>query len=104
MREAAANLEFEEAARLRDEIKRLKMLDLEFANEVLTPERRGGGHGGAVKRVQAAGAGGGGGAVPEGRKSAGAAVLGCAFGPRLAPEIGCARQPRIPATTSAALS
>ena len=26
------------AARLRDEIKRLKMLDLEFANEVLTPE------------------------------------------------------------------
>src|SRR6187397_1177441 len=38
MREAAANLEFEEAARLRDEIKRLKMLDLEFANEVLTGE------------------------------------------------------------------
>jgi len=38
MRAAAANLEFEEAARLRDELKRLKMLDLEFANEVLTPE------------------------------------------------------------------
>jgi excinuclease ABC subunit B len=38
MRNAAANLEFEEAARLRDELKRLKMLDLEFANEVLTPE------------------------------------------------------------------
>jgi excinuclease ABC subunit B len=37
MRNAAANLEFEEAARLRDELKRLKMLDLEFANEVLTP-------------------------------------------------------------------
>ena len=37
MREAAANLEFETAARLRDEIKRLKLLDLEFANEVLTP-------------------------------------------------------------------
>ncbi len=37
MRNAAANLEFEEAARLRDEVKRLKMLDLEFANEVLTP-------------------------------------------------------------------
>jgi len=36
MREAASNLEFEEAARLRDEIKRLKMLDLEFANEALT--------------------------------------------------------------------
>ena len=36
MREAASNLEFETAARLRDEIKRLKMLDLEFANEVMT--------------------------------------------------------------------
>ncbi len=36
MRDAAANLEFETAARLRDEIKRLKMLDLEFANEVMT--------------------------------------------------------------------
>jgi excinuclease ABC subunit B len=36
MREAAANLEFEEAARLRDEVKRLKLLDLEFANDVLT--------------------------------------------------------------------
>ena len=34
--EAAANLEFEEAGRLRDEIKRMKMLDLEFANEVMT--------------------------------------------------------------------
>ncbi|HEV2363694.1 MAG TPA: excinuclease ABC subunit UvrB [Caulobacteraceae bacterium] len=38
MRAAAADLEFEEAARLRDEIKRLKMLDLEFANEALTSE------------------------------------------------------------------
>jgi excinuclease ABC subunit B len=37
MREAAGNLEFEEAARLRDEVKRLKLLDLEFANEALTP-------------------------------------------------------------------
>ncbi len=37
MRAAAGNLEFEEAARVRDEIKRLKMLDLEFANEALTP-------------------------------------------------------------------
>ncbi len=36
MREAASNLEFEEAARLRDEIKRMKLMDLEFANEVLT--------------------------------------------------------------------
>ena len=36
MRDAASNLEFEEAARLRDEIKRLKMLDLEFANEIMT--------------------------------------------------------------------
>ncbi len=36
MREAASNLEFEEAGRLRDEIKKLKLLDLEFANEVLT--------------------------------------------------------------------
>jgi excinuclease ABC subunit B len=36
MRAAAANLEFEEAARLRDEIKRLKMLDLEFANDAMT--------------------------------------------------------------------
>nr|WP_309605660.1 excinuclease ABC subunit UvrB [Phenylobacterium sp.] len=52
MREAASNLEFETAARLRDEIKRLKMLDLEFANDVLTApgeevDR------GAVKRVKA---------------------------------------------------
>jgi excinuclease ABC subunit B len=38
MREAAANLEFETAARLRDEIKRMKLMDLEFANEVLTGE------------------------------------------------------------------
>ena len=37
MRAAASNLEFEEAARMRDEIKRLKLLDLEFANEVMTP-------------------------------------------------------------------
>ena len=37
MREAAGNLEFEAAARIRDEIKRLKLLDLEFANDALTP-------------------------------------------------------------------
>ena len=35
MREAAGNLEFEEAARLRDEIKRLKTLDLAFAKDML---------------------------------------------------------------------
>ena len=31
-----SNLEFEEAARLRDEIKRMKLMDLEFANDALT--------------------------------------------------------------------
>jgi excinuclease ABC subunit B len=36
MREAASNLEFETAARLRDEIKRLKMLDLEFARDMVS--------------------------------------------------------------------
>ncbi len=36
MRKAASDLEFEEAARLRDELKRLKLMDLEFANEVMT--------------------------------------------------------------------
>ncbi len=36
MRAAAADLEFETAARLRDEIKRLKLMDLEFANDVMT--------------------------------------------------------------------
>ncbi len=65
MREAAANLEFETAARLRDEIKRLKMLDLEFANEVLTAP------GEAVdktmvKRVARGAEGGAGGGVSEG--------------------------------------
>ena len=38
MREAASNLEFETAARLRDEIKRLKLMDLEFANDQMTGE------------------------------------------------------------------
>jgi excinuclease ABC subunit B len=52
MRQAASNLEFEEAARLRDEIKRLKLLDLEFAADALAgegqaPDREG------VKRVRA---------------------------------------------------
>jgi excinuclease ABC subunit B len=36
MRAAAANLEFEEAARLRDELKRLKLLDLEFAKDAMS--------------------------------------------------------------------
>jgi excinuclease ABC subunit B len=36
MRQAAADLEFETAARLRDEIKRLKLLDLEFAKDALS--------------------------------------------------------------------
>ncbi len=36
MREAAANLEFEEAARIRDEIKRMKLLDLEFAQDMIS--------------------------------------------------------------------
>ncbi|WAC49927.1 excinuclease ABC subunit UvrB [Asticcacaulis sp. SL142] len=36
MREAASNLEFEEAARLRDEVKRLKLLDLEFARDMIS--------------------------------------------------------------------
>ncbi|MDC7675781.1 excinuclease ABC subunit UvrB [Asticcacaulis machinosus] len=36
MREAASNLEFEEAARLRDEVKRLKLLDLEFAKDMIS--------------------------------------------------------------------
>ena len=53
MRTAASNLEFEEAARLRDEVKRLKMLDLEFANEVYTPEGEAVDRG-AVTRVKAA--------------------------------------------------
>jgi excinuclease ABC subunit B len=38
MRTAAGNLEFEEAARLRDEIKRLKLLDLEFAKDMIGGE------------------------------------------------------------------
>ena len=52
MREAAANLEFETAARLRDEIKRLKLLDLEFANDALTGDGEAADRG-AVKKVRA---------------------------------------------------
>jgi len=52
MRAAASNLEFEEAARLRDEVKRLKLLDLEFANDALTAPGEAVDRG-AVKRVKA---------------------------------------------------
>jgi excinuclease ABC subunit B len=53
MREAAANLEFEEAARLRDEIKRLKLLDLEFAADALADGTSDGGGREAAKQVRA---------------------------------------------------
>jgi excinuclease ABC subunit B len=36
MREAAANLEFEEAARLRDEVKRLRAVELAVSADPLT--------------------------------------------------------------------
>src|SRR3569623_1783757 len=52
MREAAGNLEFETAARLRDEIKRLKLLDLEFARDVLASQGETGDRE-AVKAVRA---------------------------------------------------
>jgi excinuclease ABC subunit B len=52
MRTAASNLEFEEAARLRDEIKRLKLLDLEFAADALAGEGEAPARAG-VKRVKA---------------------------------------------------
>ncbi|WP_414696195.1 excinuclease ABC subunit UvrB [Phenylobacterium sp.] len=52
MREAAANLEFETAARLRDEIKRLKLLDLEFAADALAGDGQSGDKA-AVKQVRA---------------------------------------------------
>jgi excinuclease ABC subunit B len=51
MRAAASNLEFEEAARLRDEVKRLKLLDLEFAADALAPAGETGDRE-AVKRVR----------------------------------------------------
>lgn len=35
MREAASNLEFEEAAKLRDELKRMRLLELDMANDFL---------------------------------------------------------------------
>ena len=52
MRQAAADLEFETAARLRDEIKRLKLMDLEFANDALTAQGEEVDRG-AVKKVRA---------------------------------------------------
>ncbi len=52
MRTAASNLEFEEAARLRDEVKRLKLLDLEFASDALAGEGERGDRG-EVKAVRA---------------------------------------------------
>jgi excinuclease ABC subunit B len=50
MREAAANLEFEEAARLRDEVKRLKLVELAVSDDPLArqeaiEEKSGGGRG-----------------------------------------------------------
>ncbi len=45
MRDAAADLEFEEAARLRDEIKRLEELDLATADDPLARDPAGGGDG-----------------------------------------------------------
>ena len=53
MREAAANLEFETAARLRDEIKRLKLLDLEFANDALSGSATGAEDKSAVTQARA---------------------------------------------------
>ncbi|MDB5439069.1 MAG: uvrB [Caulobacteraceae bacterium] len=53
MREAAANLEFEEAARLRDEVKRLKLLDLEFAADALSSGAGGGEAKAEAKKVRA---------------------------------------------------
>ena len=39
MREAAANLEFEEAARLRDEVKRLETVELTIADDPLARQQ-----------------------------------------------------------------
>jgi len=84
-RAAAANLEFEEAARLRDEIKRLKLLDLEFANEVLTASGEAVDTG-AAKRVRS-----------EARADAAARFKkgrGRRPGPYGAPARGCGRSPQ----------
>ena len=50
MRQAAGDLEFETAARLRDEIKRLRLLDLEFAADVLSGSE-GGEDGGSARKA-----------------------------------------------------
>ena len=52
MREAAADLEFEEAARLRDEIRRLENQDLELPPG--SPRGGGGGAGGFAERMRQA--------------------------------------------------
>ncbi|MCR4282895.1 MAG: excinuclease ABC subunit UvrB, partial [Bauldia sp.] len=50
MRDAAADLEFEEAARLRDEIKRLESLELAVADDPLARNPDGGSNGGGSRR------------------------------------------------------
>jgi excinuclease ABC subunit B len=52
MREAAANLEFEEAARLRDELKRMRAMDLEFAADMLSAGAEGETASDAARRVR----------------------------------------------------
>src|SRR6185369_10020212 len=60
MRDAAADLEFEEAARLRDEIKRLEQMDLALADD-----RFGSAEAKAEERGTLGGAGGGGGTTAD---------------------------------------
>jgi excinuclease ABC subunit B len=80
MRAAAADLEFEEAARLRDEIRRLEAAELELtdpatAGGLLPMRARGGTHRSTVDET--AGPGGGGGARPKrGKDPGGAKVAG----------------------------
>ncbi len=58
MREAAANLKFEEAARLRDEVKRLQAVELAIGDDPMASQREvedaGGGYAGAKKYGRAA--------------------------------------------------
>ena len=74
MRKAAADLEFAEAARLRDEVKRLKLLDLEFANDALTGAGTGGGPRGA-EAAKGGDEGGERGGVQEGEETVGSARM-----------------------------
>ena len=53
MREAAANLEFEEAARLRDEVKRLKQVELTVADDPLARQEAVAEEGGGLKAPKA---------------------------------------------------